>query len=465
MVSTLSILVLKSTTATVFHVGDSRIYRLRQGGLEQLTRDHRVWVSKDKSYLNRAMGMEPRLEFDFKELPLEIGDVFLMTTGGVHDFVDEKMFKALLQDGADLNQQAANILKQARDNHSDDNLTCQVLRIEQLPDAKEDEIMRQHDDLPFPPPLTVGMMLDHYRIEAELASSHHSQLYKALDTLSYKTVIVKVPLAKYANDRHYIQHFLHEEWAGKRISHDNVLKVLNSPQPKTSLYYVTEFIDGRTLRQWMQNNPKPDIKTARHIIEQITKGLQAFHRMEMLHQNLTPENIMFDYNGVVKIIDFSSVKIAGILEITPQTDNELRGTLNYTAPEYYSGQFSSVKSDLFSLAVISYEILNGALPFGQNLTEKPNAAKLDTLAYIPSVYCNEMVPIWMDGALRKATAIDPQYRYDTLSEFLYDLSTPNSAFLKSDQFMPLIQRNPLVFWQGLSALLLIINLILLGYLV
>jgi serine/threonine protein kinase len=187
--------------------------------------------------------------------------------------------------------------------------------------------------------------------------------------------------------------------------------------------------------------------------------------MEMLHQNLTPENIMFDYNGVVKIIDFSSVKIAGILEITPQVDNELRGTLNYTAPEYYSGQFSSVKSDLFSLAVISYEILNGALPFGQNLPEKPNAAKLDALAYIPSVYCNEMVPIWMDGALRKATAIDPQYRYDTLSEFLYDLSTPNSAFLKGDQFMPLIQRNPLIFWQGLSALLLISNLILLGYLV
>jgi hypothetical protein len=76
-----------------------------------------------------------------------------------------------------------------------------------------------------------------------------------------------------------------------------------------------------------------------------------------------------------------------------------------------------------------------------------------------------MVPIWMDGALRKATAIDPQYRYDTLSEFLYDLSTPNSAFLKGDQFIPLIQRNPLVFWQGLSALLLISNLILLGYLV
>jgi serine/threonine protein phosphatase PrpC len=464
MVSTLSILVLKSTTANIFHIGDSRIYRLRQGGLEQLTRDHRVWVSKDKSYLNRAMGMEPRLQFDYQTLPLEKGDLFLMTTDGVHDFVDEKTFKTLLQDGDDLKLQAAAIVQQARDNKSDDNLSCQLIRIEQLPDAKEDEIVRQYNDLPFPPQLAVGMMLDHYRIEAELPTSNRTQTYKAVDTLSYKTVIVKVPLAQYARDTYYIQHFLHEEWAGKRISHDNVLKVLSSPQPKTSLYYVTEFVDGRTLRQWMQDNPKPDIKKARHIIEQIAKGLQAFHRMEMLHQDLKPENIMFDFNGIIKIIDFSSVKIAGVLEITSQVDKKVHSSLNYTAPEYHSGQFSTVKSDLFSLGVISYEILNGALPFGEDLPEKSSTAKLDSLSYKPSVYCNEMVPIWMDGALRKATAMNPEYRYDTLSEFLYDLNTPNSAFLKGDQFVPLIQRNPLIFWKTLSALLLVGNLVLLGYL-
>ena len=91
MVSTLSILVLKSTTASIFHIGDSRIYRLRQGCLEQLTRDHRVWVSKDKSYLNRAMGIEPRLEVDYQTFALETGDVFIMTTDGIHDFIDEKI--------------------------------------------------------------------------------------------------------------------------------------------------------------------------------------------------------------------------------------------------------------------------------------------------------------------------------------------------------------------------------------
>lgn len=465
MVSTLSILVFKSSTANIFHIGDSRIYRLRQGMLEQLTRDHRIWVGNDKNYLNRAMGIEPRLEVDYQTFALEKGDVFIMTTDGVHDFIDDKTLKSYLQDGDDLHQQAANILRQASDNHSDDNLTCQLIRIDHLPEVQADEIIRRHDNLPFPPPLDVGMILDGYRIEAELHASKRTEIYRAIDTFTNTRVILKAPSILYDDDTHYIEHFLHEEWAGKRIAHDNVLKVLSTIRPKSCIYYVTEFIDGRSLRQWMDTHPKPDIKTAKHIIEQIAKGLQAFHRMEMLHQDLKPENIMFDDNGVVKIIDFGSVKIAGISEIAPLVDDNVLGTVNYTAPEYHLGQSGTVKSDLFSLGVIAYELLNGALPFGQALPEKPTAGKLQKLTYMPSVYCNEMVPIWMDGALRKATAINPQLRYDTLSEFLYDLSTPNPAFLKTEQFVPLVQRNPLYFWKGLSVLLLISNLILLYQLV
>ena len=464
MVSTLSIIVFKATAASLFHVGDSRIYRLRNGDLEQLTRDHRIWVGSDKNYLSRAMGIEPRLEVDFQTFPLEVGDVYIMTTDGIHDFIDNKTLKACVQEGEDLNQQAANILWHASKNNSDDNLTCQLLRIDSLPDVKADDIIRQQVNLPFPPPLSVGMELDGYRIEAELHTSTRTQVYRAFDSKTYQTVILKTPSALYDDDTHYIEHFLHEEWAGKRINHDNVLKVLSAQRHKSCIYYVTEYIDGRTLREWMNTHPKPDIKAAIQIIEQIAKGLQAFHRMEMLHQDLKPENIMFADNGKVKIIDFGSVKIAGISEIAPLVDDNLLGTLNYTAPEYYLGQASSIKSDLFSLGVIAYELLNGALPFGQDIPEKPTAAKLQKLSYVPSLYCNDMVPVWMDGALRKATAINPAHRYDTLSEFLYDLNTPNPIYLKPEQFIPLVERNPLMFWKTLSVLLLIGNLILLYFL-
>lgn len=151
MVSTLSILILKSTTAHIFHIGDSRIYRMRNGRFEQITRDHRIWVSKEKNYLNRAMGIEPRLEVDYKSLPIESGDLFLMTTDGVHDFIDEKSISKLLQDSEDLNNTATKLIKQCISNKSDDNLTCQLIRVETLPEAKEDEIIRRHANLPFPP--------------------------------------------------------------------------------------------------------------------------------------------------------------------------------------------------------------------------------------------------------------------------------------------------------------------------
>ncbi len=463
MVSTLSILVLKSTTAHIFHIGDSRVYRLRKGDLEQVTRDHRVWLANDKNYLNRAMGIEPRLEVDYKSLPLAVGDVFMLTTDGVHDFIDEKSLKKLLQEGDDLDWIAGQIVRQAMANRSDDNLTCQIVRIAALPEAKEDEILRRHANLPFPPPLEAGMVLDGYRIEAELHASKRTQIYRALDTRTNTPVVLKTPSILYDDDTGYIEHFLHEEWAGKRITHEHVLKVLGSDRAKSCIYYVTEYLQGRTLRQWMTDNPQPDIKTVGNIVGQIAKGLRAFHRMEMLHQDLKPENIMFADGGIVKIIDFGSVKIAGIAELAPLEDpDDVLGTLNYSAPEYHTGQRATVKSDLYSLAVITYEMINGALPYGQ-MPEKPDKHSLAKMVYVPSFHHNDMVPTWIDGALRKATALNPQLRYDDLSEFLYDLSHPNPAFLNVRQNLPLIERNPLMFWKGLSLLLLLVNLVLLYF--
>ncbi len=464
MVSTLSIIVLKSTTAYLFHVGDSRIYRLRKSNLEQITRDHRIWISQDKNYLNRAMGIEPRLEVDYKSLPIEQGDLFLMTTDGIHDFIDDKTLKKLLTESTDLTLIAEKILQQAKTNNSEDNLTCQLLRVEGLPDAKEDEILRRHANLPFPPPLQLGAMLDGYRIEEELHASKRTQIYRALDTQTNTQVILKTPSILYDDDTHFIEHFLHEEWAGKRIDHSNVLKIITQNRPKSAVYYVTEYLEGQTLRSWMSANPKADIITIRKIVEQIARGLRAFHRLEMLHQDLKPENIMFGKNGVVKIIDFGSVKIAGIAEIAPlsfDNDDNILGTLNYTAPEYHLGQRGTVKSDLYSLAVITYEMLNGALPFGQDMPEKPSQGYLANLRYVPSFHHNPMIPMWIDGALKKATSITPGLRYEELSEFLYDLNTPNPIFMRTEDSIPLLQRNPLRFWQGLSAILIIINLVLL----
>ncbi|MDQ7090493.1 MAG: bifunctional protein-serine/threonine kinase/phosphatase [Methylococcales bacterium] len=463
MVSTLSVLVFKSTTAHIFHIGDSRIYRLRKGRFEQMTRDHRIFLSKDKNYLSRAMGIEPRLEVDYKAFPLERGDVFLMTTDGIHDFIEDKNLKNCLQTGHNLQQQAQAILNQAVDNKSDDNLTCQIIKIEQLPPIEGDEVLRRHVNIPFPPLLKVGMLLDGYRIEEELHASNRTQIYKAFDTETQSRVILKTPSILFNDDTHYIEHFLHEEWAGKRIQHKNVLKILNLNKEKSYLYYVTEYIEGQTLRQWIDASLYPkEISEIREIIEQVVKGLRAFHRMEMLHQDLKPENIMIDRNNVVKIIDFGSVKIAGIAEITPldyDKEENILGTLNYSAPEYHLGQTGTIQSDIYSLGVITYEMINHALPYGQ-MPEKPNKINLAKLRYISSFHHNTMVPAWIDGALKKSTSLNPQLRYEHLSEFIYDLSAPNTRFLSAEENIPFIEGNPLLFWKSLTALLFLSNLVL-----
>ncbi len=466
MVSTLSILVLKSTTAHIFHIGDSRIYRIRKGNLELMTRDHRIHVSEDKNYLNRAMGIEPRLEVDYKAFPLEKDDLFVMTTDGVHDFIQEKSLRSTALQEGDLEVIAEKIALQASANQSDDNLTCQLVKIDELPQAKEDEILRQHINLSFPPLLEPGMILDGYRIEAELHASKRTQIYRAFDTKNETQVILKTPSILYEDDTRYIEHFLHEEWAGKRIQHENVLKVLGTDRKKSCIYYVTEYIQGQTIREWIDSHPKPYIREIRVIVKQIAMGLNAFHRMEMLHQDLKPENIMIDKDGVVKIIDFGSVKIAGIAEITSLDNKEenVLGTLNYTAPEYHLGQRGCVKSDLYSLGVITYEMINGALPFGRDMPEKPDKINLSKLEYVPSFHKNTMVPIWIDGALKRATSIAPQMRYDEISEFIYDLSKPNPDFLKQAHQIPIIERNPLLFWKLASGLLFLSNLMLLYFL-
>lgn len=467
MVSTLSILILKSNTAHILHIGDSRIYRLRNGEFEQLTRDHRVWVNKDTNYLSRAMGIDPILEVDHKKMSLAIDDIFVLTTDGAHDFIADKEIKQLLLNNPNnLQQIAETIVDRAKTNNSDDNLTCQIVKIGSLPDPRQQEVVHTHSNIPFPPLLDSGMILDGYRIEAELHASKRTQIYRAYDTRSDHKVILKTPSVNFEDDPTYIEHFLHEEWAGKRLNHTNILKILDTDRAKSCLYYVTEYIQGPTLREWMNDNPHPDIKTVRKIIEQIAKGLNSMHNMEMLHQDLKPENIMFDQQGTVKIIDYGSVKIAGIAEISPleQGDEEnVLGTLNYTAPEYHLGQTGTVSSDLYSLGTITYEMLNGTLPYGKDMPEQPTRMKLSKLVYTPSFVNNPLVPNWIDGALKKATALDPHIRYQYISEFIYDLANPNTRFSKAE-VLPLMQRNPTIFWKTVCALLLVSNLFLLYFL-
>jgi serine/threonine protein phosphatase PrpC len=463
-VCTFSALVIKSTTAHLFHVGDSRIYRLRERSLEQLTEDHRLWISREKSYLGRALGVNPQLEIDYSAVSVGQGDVFILATDGIHEHVAAKfIIDALSEGGTDLDATAKAIAAEALEQGSDDNLTIQLVRVDDVPQAEATEIHHQLSELPLPPELSPRMVFDGYRIIREIRISSRSHVYLAVDESDAKaaTVVIKAPSVDLRGDPNYLERFLLEDWIARRIDSPHVVRACAPTRKRNYLYTVTEFIDGQTLTQWMIDNPKPKLSTVRGIVEQIAKGLLAFHRLEMLHQDLRPENVMIDATGTVKIMDFGSTRVAGIIENASSVQNLPAGTAQYTAPEYFLGDAGSSRSDLFSLGVIAYQMLSGQLPFGTDVAKATTKAAQRRLTYRSLLDDEREIPAWFDETMKKATQPDPDKRYQELSELVYDLSHPNEAYLRR-QRPPLLERNPVMFWKTLAALLAILVVVLLA---
>ena len=296
----------------------------------------------------------------------------------------------------------------------------------------------------------------------EIKASSRSHIYLAVDEGTGERVVVKIPAVDMHDNPAALERFMLEEWIARRINSAHVLKPCRQTRPRTALYVVTEYIEGQTLAQWMIDNPKPDLATVRGIVGQIIKGLQAFHRLEMVHQDLKPDNIMIDATGTVKIIDFGATRVAGLEEIdSPITQINLLGTEQYAAPEYFLGESGTPRADLFSLGVIVYQMLSGRLPYGAAVPRTRTRAAQKKLEYETVLSDEREIPAWVDEAIRKAVAPDPQERYEELSEFLHDLHHPNQAFLNKT-LPPLIERHPVMFWKTVSFVLLIAVIVLAG---
>ncbi|MDO3380861.1 bifunctional protein-serine/threonine kinase/phosphatase [Gilvimarinus algae] len=452
-ICTFCALVIKSNTAHLFHCGDSRIYRLLDGTLEPLTEDHRHRLSADEGYLTRALGVHQTLEVDYRQCGLEPGDCFMLATDGVYEFINaEQVFGVLAGCGDDLDAAARQLVDTALANGSDDNLSVQLLRIEQLPGQSAHEVQQQLDSLPLPPKLQPRMEFDGYKILRDIYISSRSHVYLAEDLHTGQQLVIKTPSVEERSNREYLERFLMEDWIARRIDNLHVLKAPALQRQRRYLYLVTEYIEGQTLAQWMRDHAVPDLEQVRNLMEQIARGLQAFHRQEMIHQDLRPNNIMLERDGTVKIIDFGSTRVAGVAETRP-LDGRIHGTAQFTAPEYFSGEEPSARSDIFSLGVICYQLLTGDLPYGTAVAKARDPRAQQKLQYRSMRLKRRDLPDWVDQAVRKAVQVKPHKRYSLLSEFVTDLRKPNQAFLQKSR-PPLIERNPVLFWQCVSLVLL-----------
>lgn len=451
LVTTFSAVIFKSTTAHIFHIGDSRVYRLREGELEQLTRDHCTSLGRGRTYLARALGMDMQLKVDYLTTSLEQGDRYILTTDGVHDYIPHGRLQGQARQGQNLEHIAQGMVDIAlKEYESQDNLTALILEVETLPEETENEAYQKLTELPFPPDMEPGNTIDGFKILQILSQSQRGQVYLAENVENGEKLVLKTPSVNYEDEPYYLNGFVQEEWVGRRIDHPGVLRTYDSGRRKNFLYFTSEYIEGQNLRQWMSDNPGPDLTKIRPIVDQIISALHALHRQDMIHQDLKPENIMLDTAGRVKIIDFGSTKVAGIAEITSVVNSDHpMGTLNYTAPEYLLGDKANSRADIFSLGVIVYEMLCGQLPYKER--RGFSLRSYSHMHYIPLRERRVGIPVWLDSALKKAVQPNPVNRYVVLSEFQYDYRTPRE--IDSDDTTPLIKRNPVAVWQGISTVL------------
>lgn len=451
---TFSAVIVKSRTAHFFHVGDSRIFLFRRSAegptLKQLTRDHAVMMGGDKPTLTRALGMDNRLNIDYGTAALKPGDMLLVTSDGVHDFLSEDAIVTALISGQKPQVLVASLCARAEAAGSDDNISASLLIVDSLPEESLEDYHAKLTRLPFPPDLEPGEKLDGHRIDRVLFASARSQLYQVTDEVTGASYVMKTPSRNYEDDASYIDRFIQEEWIGKRIHSERVVKVVSAGRQKNFLYYLMEFVPGIGLDKWIAEHTPPSPKRAFALIKDIAEGLRAFHDNETVHQDLRPANIIVTPDERAVIVDFGSVYVAGVAEQQrPIVHDAALGTASYSDPLYIMGSNPGVQGDVYALATITYEMFTGHLPYGTQIEECRTAFDYSRLRYRDAAMFNPVVPIWFDAALKKGVAFELSERYRTVDELILDLQSPNPLFLQ-DEPVTASDASSLAFWKILS---------------
>lgn len=451
-VCTLSALILKQQQAHVFHVGDSRIYRIRDHEIELLTHDHRVWLSSREHYLSRALGADYRIEIDYRNIELKEKDIFLLMTDGVYEFVTDQQLLDLILVDADLNQLAKAFVEKALEQGSDDNLSLQVIHVEQLPELNQFHIQQ---DYVFPQQLSKGEVFEGYVIDKILHQNHRSCLYLAHDT-QQQPLVIKTLGVDLQQDKNAVEQFQLEDWVSKRLKHDNLMQCYPHNTEKKYLFQCYEYLQGETLAQWLHRQEKPlNLDEILPILQQTALALNAMHRLEMLHQDIRPKNIMVinaENAMKIKLIDYGSTAVRGLVEINPKNANRALGTLAFMAPEYFIDHSPSVHSDQFSLAVMAYYLFTKQLPYGTDLARCNSLKQMKKVQYHSIRKYRPDLPIWLDKILGQALSIEPVHRFEALSELIHNLMHPSKELLNSKP-PAIIERDPLRFWQMSCAVL------------
>ncbi len=451
--STFSALILKGERGHIFHIGDCQIVKINKDGYQILTKDHAT-VS---GTLTRALGAGSHIEVDHTSTSLAPQDILMLSCDGVHHFVQPKQIQQILSSEISLEKASKAICQLANEQGSNDNLTCLLIKVEQLPQQAFSQLVFTRMQQVVPPALRLGSKIDHYEILDVIQQTSRSHVYLAKDLLSEKLVVIKIPSVNFIDDTEYLTGFIKEGWIGEKINHPAIMKIYPRLQTSKFLYHVCEHIEGETLAVWMKDNPKPPLVKVRNILDQLIKILRVLQRQDIVHSDIKGDNFIIDSHGRIKLIDFGSGNVGSIKDSSIAEKAEFnQGTLNYSAPELFYGQESDHKSELYSLAVLIYQMLTSRLPYKEISQIDEVVKQYNLWRYKPLATYRKGLPSYMDRVMSKALAANPVNRYEHYSEFLAEFNANDNADTNIVANIPLIERDPVKFWQGVSALLFLV---------
>ncbi|MBL8435459.1 MAG: bifunctional protein-serine/threonine kinase/phosphatase [Zoogloea sp.] len=456
MATTLSAIVLRGRRYYLAHVGDSRIYRLRGGRLEQLSTDH-VWEHPElKNVLSRAVGLDAHLSVDYADGELEAGDVFALMSDGVWGQLGDRKIADILKSEAGPQAAASRLAMTAEGGGSQDNCTALVLRVDALPaDRLRDNVARLRQ-LPLPPRLKPGQQLDGLTVDALLHESMVTLLYRVRDDRD-RACVLKT-LRPEHDDPEAAAALAHEEWLARRVNDAWFPQVIPHPQ-RSHLYYLMSWHDGATLKARLDNGHRFGSGEVAELGTRILKGLAALHRLSIVHRDIKPDNLHVDAEGRLRILDL------GVAAADSQHDGQKfeeinnPGTPSYMAPELHAArpEPASPQTDLYAVGVTLYQLLTRKYPYGE--IEPFQTPKFGDP--VPPTRYRPDIPAWLESVLLKAVAREPRARFETAEEFLLALERGAHRPLVVPRKSPLLERDPQLGLKLVAALSLVANLLML----
>ncbi|MFZ3086653.1 MAG: bifunctional protein-serine/threonine kinase/phosphatase [Methylotenera sp.] len=454
MATTLSLLVIRGQRYYSAHVGDTRIYLLRNGALKQLTTDH-VWDRPDMRHvLKRAVGLDQHLSVDFAEGALNKGDIFALMSDGVWDALGEKEIHEGLGKFNNPQMICDHLTKMALKKGSQDNSTAVVIRIDEVGEDTLSELLAGGKHLAVPNKLHAGDIIDDFEVIELLHESRASLLYKVRHTGTRQLFVLKTLQPILANDTDSCNGLLNEEWLGKRVVSQYVPQVLPlSMEKRSKLYYVMSWHEGATLEQRLENGHHFTVAGTAKIGLDLMRGLGSLHRLNIIHRDIKPANIHIASDQRLRILDLGVALSAGIGKIEAMKNP---GTPSFMAPELFEGVEATAQSDIYAAGVTLYYLLTRKYPYGEiEPFQRPKFGEPTP----PTRYRPDL-PYWLENIVLKAIARDRKFRFETAEEMLLALEHGELKPILAPARTPLIARARLVKWQWIAIFSFTVNLLL-----